>query len=392
MKIRSAAAASLALALALSACAPSDDAADDDGPITVGLIADLSGATADVGTPYHNGMLGYIDWLNDQGGIDGRQIRALAEDYAYIPDNAVTLYDRFIREGAVAIQGWGTGDTNILAERINDDEIPFMSASYDETLVDPSTRPYNFVVAPTYSDQMRVALNWIAEDAGGEAGVAVFHHDSAFGQAPLADGAAWVEEQGLDLSLTNFPMPGDGNMVGLLRRAHNQNKTYVVIQNVSTPAANVARDLADQGLDMTIVCLNWCGDEIFIDTAGPAAAEGHVFVQPFTPPQADVPGLADVAEYLDGRGQTLEDVGLHYAQGWYTMHVMAEGIRRALDGGSLSGEAIKEALESAPIETGGVVGGGTVSFSPDSHRGSSGTGIYRVENGEMTVVELGVTP
>ncbi len=123
MKIRMAAAAGLALALGVSACAPSDDAAGEDGPIKVGLIADLSGATADVGTPYHEGMLGYIDSINEDGGIDGREIEALAEDYAYNPDTAVTLYDRFVGEGAVVIQGWGTGDTNILAEKITNDAV-----------------------------------------------------------------------------------------------------------------------------------------------------------------------------------------------------------------------------------------------------------------------------
>ena len=58
-----------------------------------------------------------------------------------------------------------------------------------------SREPANFVVAPTYSDQMRVALNWISEDAGGASEVAVFHHDSPFGQAPVADGEAWVEDR-----------------------------------------------------------------------------------------------------------------------------------------------------------------------------------------------------
>lgn len=391
MKIRIAAAASLALALGMSACAPSGDAADEDQPIKVGLIADLSGPTADVGTMYHEGMLGYIDWVNENGGIDGRELEALAEDYAYNPDNAVTLYDRFISEGAVVIQGWGTGDTNILAEKVSNDEMPFMSASYDASLTDPSTRPYNFVVAPTYSDQMRVALNWIAEDAGGKAEVAAFHHDSAFGEAPLADGKAWIDEQGLDLSMTSYPMPSEGNMVGLLTRADNKGTKYIVVQNVSTPAANVARDLAAQGLDMKIVCLNWCADEIFIDVAGDAA-EGHVLIQPFAPPSSGAEGLDVVEEYLADNGSSLEEEGLHYAQGWYTMHAMTEGIRGALEEGSLSGEAIKEALEGDAIDTGGVAGDGVIDFSGDSHRGSSGTGVYQVVDGEMSVLETGVTP
>ena len=387
-----------ATALALTACAPgggdgegSDDA---EGPIKIGVIADLTGATGDVGTPYNKGMLGYVDWINGEGGIEGREIDAMSKDYAYDVPTAERLYKEYINAGAVAIQGWGTGDSEALMNKVSADELPFMSASYAEVLTEPAEAPYNFVVAPTYSDQMRVALNWIAEDAGGDAQVAMFHNDSPFGLAPLEDGQSWISEKGLDLTMKPYPMPaGSANYVGLLSQAKKQGARYIVIQNVSSPAAQVAKDIEAQGLDMKIVCLNWCADEQFIDTAG-SAAEGHILVQPFAPITADLPGHEPIQDYLEGKGSSLEEEGLHYAQGWYTMHVMAEGIRSALENGDeLTGVAIKEALETmGVIDTGGVVGGGEVEFSADSHRGSTGSGVYVAEGGEMKPLENGVTP
>ena len=44
------------------------------------------------------------------------------------------------------------------------------------------------------------------------------------------------------------------------------------------------------------------------------------------PITADQEGHQVIQDYLEGEGSSLEDEGLHYAQGWYTMHVMAEGI------------------------------------------------------------------
>ena len=101
-----------------------------------------------------------------------------------------------------------------------------------------------------------------------------------------------------------------------------------------------------------------------------------------------------VDEWLKADGSSLDEAGLHFTQGWYTMHIMAEGIRTALEeGDDLSGEAIREALETmGPVDTGGVVGTGEVEFSEDSHRGSTGTGIYIAEGGEMKPLETGVTP
>lgn len=381
-----------AVLLAATACGgdgtdpAAGDGADGGEPIVVGVLSDLTGATGDVGTPYSEGIRGYVDALNADGGVEGREIELLLNDYAYDVARAEQLYSQYISEGAVAIQGWGTGDTEALRQRVAQDELPFMSASYAETLVDPAETPYNFVTVATYSDQMRVGLNWIAEDAGGPAEVAVLHNDSPFGTAPIADGEAWIEEQGYELGYEAYPMPaGSTDYFGILTQAEAQGAEYVVIQNVSSPAAVVARNIAEQGLDMTIVCLNWCSDELFIQLAGDAA-EGHVMVQPWAPPSADVSGHEAVAAYLESEGDSLENKGLHYAQGWYTMHSMVEGIRSLVEAGTdVTGPELKTALEEMDaVDTGGA--SAPIDFSADSHRGSEQTGVYQVEDGQMAVL------
>ncbi|GGK71378.1 ABC transporter substrate-binding protein [Ornithinimicrobium pekingense] len=390
-------AACSALALGLSACGSDGGGGGDDAaPIKIGIIADLTGATGDVGSPYNEGMLAYIDHINAEGGIEGRMIEADSNDYAYEVPQAEDLYRQYVNDGVVAIQGWGTGDTEALSSRVASDELPFMSGSFAETLTDPEEAPYNFVVAPTYSDQMRVALNWINEDSGGSGEVAVFHNDSPFGQAPVADGEAWIEEQGYDLGYQAYPMPGgQQNYVGLLSQAQSQGAKYIVIQNVASPAALVAKDIADQGLDMKIVCLNWCANELFITTAGEEAAEGHMLIQPFAPLVAEKEGHEVINTYLEEEGIDPATIGTSWVQGWYVMHVMAEGIREAIASGDgeVDGPAIREALETmGEIDTGGVVGDGTVEFSAESHRGSTGTGVYMAEGGQMVEVEAGATP
>lgn len=397
-KSRSAAVALAATtALVLSACGGDDGGggADSDEPIPIGIIADLTGATGDVGTPYNQGMLAYIDWRNAEGGIEGRQIEAESNDYAYEVPQAESLYKQYVNDGVVAIQGWGTGDTEALSASVGKDELPFMSGSFAEPLTDPEEAPYNFVVAPTYSDQMRVALNWINEDSGGSGEVAVFHNDSPFGQAPVQDGEDWISEQGYDLGYQAYAMPaGSQNFVGLLSQAQSQGAKYIVIQNVASPAALVAKDIAAQGLDMKIVCLNWCANELFIDTAGADVAEGHILIQPFAPISAEKPGHEPILEYLEGEGTDPETIGTSYVQGWYAMHAMAEGMAATLsEGNDLTGANIREALETmGPIDTGEVIGGGALEFSADSHRGTTSTGVYQAQGGEMVELEAGATP
>ncbi len=392
-RMRTTLALAAAVGLTLTACGgPEAGSGGEDGPIAIGVLSDLSGATADVGTPYSEGIQGYVDWLNGNGGIDGRKLELKLNDYAYDVARAEQLYSQYVNEGVVAIQGWGTADTEALRQKVTQDELPFMSASYAETLVNPEETPYNFVVATTYSDQMRVALDWIAEDAGGKSEVAVFHHDSPFGESPVADGKEHIEESNLDLGYKSYAMPsGATDYVAQLGRAKSQGAEYIVIQNVSSPAAVVAKNIAQQNLDMKIVCLNWCSDELFVELAGDAA-NGHVMVQPFAPPNSGASGLDDPAQHLEGEGSSLEQKGLHYTQGWYTMHVMAEGIRQLVENGTeVTGPNLKAALEEmGPVDTGGVTQ--PVEFSADSHKGADGTGIYEVKSGELSELAAEATP
>lgn len=379
--------------LLLAACTRQPDRQQSSAPpeIVIGVLADLTGPTSDVGRLYHEGMLAFIDDLNARGGIQHRLVRALSEDYGYKIPVAEEKYKKYVQSAAVAIQGWGTGDSEALRRKVAGDQLPFMSASYAEVLTDPEQSPYNFVVAATYSDQMRIALDQIAAaDPGAQ--VAVFHHDSPFGNAPIADGKQWIASRGYRLGYEDYAMKsGATDFVASLQRAQAQGAKYVVVQNVASPAATLARDIAAQKLDMKLVCLNWCSDELFVQLAGPAA-EGTWMVQPFAPPSVPKPGHAPVRQYLAAKGLDLEAQGVHFVQGWTTMQIMASGLEQALlAGGELTGKSLRSALEHmAPVDTGGVIG--RVGFSPQSHRGATSAGVYVVQNGKLVERSAAVAP
>ncbi len=382
-----------AASLLLSACGGGDATdADSEEPIKIGGIMDQSGATGDVGAPYSEGMVAYVDYINENGGINGREIDADVNDYAYEIPQAEDLYRRYVNDGAVAIMGWGTGDTEALRTRVANDELPFISGSFSEELTELENSPYNFLIAPTYSDQMRVALNYIAEQSDGETRVAVLHNDSPFGTSPVADGEAWIEEQGLEIDFSSHPIPsGTTNFTGLLSQVSDAE--YIIVQDVAAPASQLARDIESQGTDQTIVCLNWCSSELFVTSAGDAA-EDHMMIQPIAPLSAEKPGHEPIVEYLEANGGNADEEVVSYVQGWYAMHVMAEGIRHTLDEGKdLTGPNIRESLETmGPVDTGEVIGDGTVEFSPESHRGTVYSNIYTVEDGILVEVESGVQP
>jgi branched-chain amino acid transport system substrate-binding protein len=377
----------LLASLLLTACAGAGGQPGTSEPIKVGAIHDLTGATADVGTPYADGLKAYVEWRNANGGINGRPIELISADYAYQVDRAEQLYTQYAQEGVVAFQGWGTGDTEALRSKIASDKIPFMSASYSANLLDMEQAPYNFLIGTSYSDQALIALTWALEDwqskgNEGAPNVVLVHHDSPFGQSPVPDAQAFAEKNGM--GFTAIAMPGGvTDYVAELAQMQQFGANYAIVHTVSSPAAVLLKDAQSQGLkdEIQFINLNWCADEIFVELAGDAA-EGVVGAIPFTPPSSPVPGHEDPDQWLQENGSSLEEKGLHFSQGWWTMAVMSEGIKRVLDNGQeVTGENIKAGLEAIQdFETGGVTA--PISFSSTSHKGNEALRLYQVRDGK----------
>jgi len=323
----------------------SGPAAKED--VKVGAIFDLSGPTADIGTPYADGIKDYVEYRNSTGGIDGHKLALSWQDFKYDPTVAGQLYGQYVSEGAKVFMGWGTADTEALRPRVTTDKVPFMSASNAETLTDPTVTPYNFFPGASYSQQMRIVLQYIHDqNKGKKVAVAFFHNDSPFGTSPLEDGKKYIKDKNLNIDFTAYPMAkGATDYVAQIGQAKAKGSKYVIIQNVPTPAAVLATNLASAKSDMQIVCLNYCGNEIYVKKAGPAA-EKTIGVVPFAPPVAGLAGLEEINNFLKAKNTDAAAKGQGYVQGWYTMAVMSEGIKNALaKGGTLDGPAIKAGLE-----------------------------------------------
>lgn len=366
-------------------------AAQDGEPIKIGAIFDLSGETSEVGTPYAQGMNAYIDFKNENGGINGRPVELLAGDAAYGVRRAEQLYAQLAAADVVAIMGWGTEESLALASRAASDQIPFISASSSEELNDPSGfAPYNFLIAPTYGDQL-VAMMFhmleLWEDEGNSAAdmrIALFYHDSDFGSDPIAAGEEFARQARIGGLLT-VPMWSEArDFTAELQQADDYGITHIIIQNLPRPAAQLVTNITGFFGGITpgrVGCLNWCANELLIELAGDAA-ENVLGAIPFVPTSVSVDGQQDAEDFLEERGQTLEDATLHFTQGWATMSVLVTAIEQTASAGQeITGANVRAALESMRnVDTGELLA--PVSFSADDHRGTRALAIYVVRNGE----------
>lgn len=379
------------LALLGAACGGGDGgggegAAPDEKPvIKIGAVFDLSGATSDVGEPYALGVKDYFESIRDTG-IDGQKFELMSQDYEYNVEKANQLYAQYAPQ-VKAFIGWGTADTEALRPKVNAAQLPFISASYSESLANPEETPYNFFPGPSYSDQMRVVLKWISEqEKGAQTEVAVFHHPSPFGESPLQDGKDYIAENDLKIGFKTYPMvAGAADFVGELSKVRADGAKYIVIQNVPSPAAKLLQNIKSQGLAVQTICLNYCGDELLVRLSGDAA-EGVMGAMPFAPPATATTGLEDINAWLSSQGKDLNHESvfppLRYVQGWFTAKAFLAGLTEGAKEGEADGPAMKEGLESIKDFQIGV--GPPITWSAEDHSGMDGVALYKVQSGAWT--------
>ena len=69
--------------------------------IVIGTIQDLSGPLAGFGKALRYGMQMRVDEVNDQGGINGRKLKFVAEDSGYDPKKGLLAAQKMVQQDKI---------------------------------------------------------------------------------------------------------------------------------------------------------------------------------------------------------------------------------------------------------------------------------------------------
>lgn len=355
--------------------------------IKVGGIFDLTGITSDVGKPFAQGVRDGVAWTNANGAINGKKIRLVDVDYGYKIPEAVAAYKRMVGDDKVImINGWGTGDTEGLKAQVNGDKIPYISASFSGHLTDPSKTPFNFFVAPSYSDQLRAWLHWVKDDWKDKSRnpkVAFFYGDNAYGKAPIEAGRRYSKEIGVDLVDEEIVPGAFQDATSQLLNMKQKGADYAYINVTTTGVSTILRDAKKLGLN-TKFGSNPYGFSEALPQVAKETAEGVTGVVPHVPFGENVPGMKRLVDYHK-QNHPDDTHDAMYVRGWCYVLVWTEALKRADKAGQLTGEGVKAALETFKnFDMGGLTN--PISYTSTDHRPSTKTPIYQIKGGKLVKV------
>jgi len=348
--------------------------------IKVGHLADLTGPTSSVGNPYAKGVQDYKEYVNAHGGINGKKIDMQMFDYAYDKNKAINQYKKYLEEQVVAIQGWGTGDTEALTGFLAADKIPYLSASYSAHLTDPRKAPYNFFIAADYTTQLRAGLKYIKDNWKEKRApkIVFIYPNHPYGIAPIKGGKEYAKELG-------FEVLGDEDVSLKAIEANSQmlsvkskGADFGWIGGTTPSAAVIIKDAKKLGLTTKFLVDLWGNDEDLVKIAGDAA-DGVLGLQAAAVYGDDVPGMKLIKEVTKGEHQNT-----HYVRGWVSMMVLCEALKIADKKGELNGPGVKAALETfKDFDTGGLTP--KITYTATDHRPNMSAKVYEYQGGKAVL-------
>ena len=360
------------------------------GTIKVGHLADLTGPTGDVGKPYAEGVQAYKDYVNAHGGINGKTIDMQMFDYAYNKDKAINQYKKYKEDKVVAIEGWGTGDTEALTGFVSADKVPYISASYSAHLTDPKKAPYNFFCAADYTTALRAGLlylkeNWIEKRAPK---IVFIYPNVPYGIAPIKGGKEYAKELGYEIlndeNVDLKAIEANSQMLSV----KNKKADFGWIGGTTGSTAVILKDARKLGLSTRFFSNIWGIDESTPKLAD-GAEEGALVMAGSTTYGAKVPGMKLLEQITRNKPQPTP-----FIRGYVSMMVLVEALKRAdkATKGNITGQSVKDALETfRDFDTGGLTPG-KITYTSTDHRPFMAVNIIQMVKGKLVVKKTMVLP
>jgi branched-chain amino acid transport system substrate-binding protein len=354
-----------------------------DTEILIGTITDLSGVTAVQGVNNANAVRMAFDQVNQNGVIHGRKIRYVVEDSQYQVPRAVQAINKLINNDAVffTIQDGGTPMNNATFPMALEKNVPkLLPLSAARSMYEPFHK-LKFSQFSSYVDQMRSGVKYFIEQRGKQA-VCAMYQDTDFGKDVLAGAVLQTEAMGTKVVATTAHKPTDTDFSAAVSKLREARCDLIVMGTIVRDTTLIIATVKKMGWNVDLVGQSASYDTAIAEAPG-NVAEGFYSMSPSLYAYADDPRPEVKAMMQAYKARYGIDANYIGQSGYTAAQIAIEALQRA--GRDLTVDTLVSAMES--IRDFHDVFGGTYSFSPTNHHGSTTAFLSVVRNGKWLPVE-----
>ena len=352
-----------------------------------GVLIDLSGPTSDWGKNQVKGQLDAMRWINENGGINGKELKLIVIDDGYDTAKGVAGYNRLVdSEKVIGLYIQSTGTTLTLVKKIVADGVATIAASFTSKFQNPAKTPFSFFVSPSYGTMGRIALKWVRttwKDTSRNPRICYLYPDNNYGRDILDVNKDYAKKIGVDVGpdqVINWPTK---DATVQLTNMSRYDPDYAYITSTAMNGAVILKNAKALGLRTKFISNIRNFEETLIDLSG-GAAEGSYGVHPIAPYGAPVPGMKKVVESHEKWHPGEKGTNV-YVEGWVNILSVSEALKMADKAGNLTPAGIRNAFEKFNnFDTGGLAP--PMTFTSKDHRASMAAKIYEVKNAKFVAV------
>lgn len=369
------------LTMGLVGCGNGQGSSGDSDEIVIGAIGPLSGGASTYGQSVKNGAQIFLDKVNTNGGIDGKQVVLKFEDDEADPTKAINAYDKLVNQDGVGLLlgPVTSGAANAVGPNATADGVPMITPSGTETNL--TTTGGEFVFRTCYIDatQGEVIAKYSTENLGAKTMAVLYNKDSDYSIGIAEAAKAQFESNGGKVVEYVSYNEGDKDFSAQLTNIKGSNPDVLVLPDYYSVVGVIADQARKIGITSQLMGGDgWDSPELV--KIGGDAVEGAFFVNHYSPNDTDEAVQEFVNSYKEKYGQTPDAFA---ALSYSTLQLFEEAITKA---GSTDGEAVKEALKNIEGET----ISGNIKFDENRNPQKS-VSIIKIENGEAKL-ETKVNP
>ncbi|MGB3772084.1 MAG: ABC transporter substrate-binding protein [Rhodococcus sp. (in: high G+C Gram-positive bacteria)] len=169
-----------------------------DTSVKVGAHFPLTGVAAPGYSEIPTGAQAYFDFVNDAGGVNGRQIDYLVRDDGYDPTTTTQVVNELVLQDEVfaVVGGLGTATHGAVVNFLNEQGVPdlFVSSGAIMWGNDPERYPNTFGWQPDYQVEGKIIGDWVTKNRP-DAKVGLFLQDDDLGNDSEAAVRQYLDDQ-----------------------------------------------------------------------------------------------------------------------------------------------------------------------------------------------------
>ena len=253
--------------------------------IKIGSCCALSGAASLLGANQLMGASSYLNYINDQGGVNGRKIKLVAHDDAYDPNKAIVCFKQLVKEGAFAGAFFvGTPPAARYVPMAEAYAIPILGLYTGAQLLHSPLRAHILNVRASYSDETKSQVDnlWAVNHRK----IAVIYPSDAFG-ASVLNGVklALQRHKATPIALGSYAR-NTLNIDDAINQVRMAKPDAVIMAGPYSTVAQIVKRSHQKNWKPIFTTVSFLGTEAFIKAAG-KDAEGTIVTQVLPPYNRD---------------------------------------------------------------------------------------------------------